>query len=59
MGSEFEDLVTVRVDKHLPVALSVVTENGQHAILGVREISWDSGRRKNGNLLCTIRRNHA
>ncbi|MBL8100992.1 MAG: S1 RNA-binding domain-containing protein [Anaerolineales bacterium] len=36
------DLVHVRVIKHLPQGLSVELDNGEHGIIRIREISWDS-----------------
>lgn len=44
------DLVHVRVIKHLPQGLSIVLESGQHGIIRTREISWKNEEIKNWRL---------
>ena len=43
MSSETDrHLIHVRVIRHLPLGLSVELDNGQHGIVRIREISWNS-----------------
>jgi signal transduction histidine kinase/CheY-like chemotaxis protein len=46
-ASQPQKRIRVRVLKHLPLGLLVETENDQHGIVRVREISWDDGKRQN------------